>query len=58
MRYAFFVGFAARYELVVAEFGVLTGPFAIADLTYSGEQDSEAMFSVRLASAGEISFNP
>lgn len=58
MRIAFFLGFAARYQLVVANFGVLTGPFAIADLSYSGEQDGEAMFSVRLASAGEISFDP
>ncbi|HEX5008316.1 MAG TPA: phage major tail protein, TP901-1 family [Hyphomonadaceae bacterium] len=57
MRMAFFLGFAARYELVVADFGVLTGAFAIADLTYGGDQDGEATFSVRLVSAGEISFN-
>jgi len=56
IRAAYFAGEAAQFQLVVADFGVLAGPFAVAELTYAGEQDGEAMFSIRLASAGAISF--
>jgi TP901-1 family phage major tail protein len=58
MRMAFFLGHAARFQLGIAEFGTLEGRFAIAELTYGGEHDDEATFSVRLASAGEIAFFP
>jgi TP901-1 family phage major tail protein len=56
MRAAYFGNRAATFELVVADFGVLRGPFVVAELSYSGEHDGEAEFSVRLASAGAISF--
>jgi TP901-1 family phage major tail protein len=56
LRAAFFAGETPRLRLEVAEFGTLEGPFAIAELTYGGEHDGEAEFSVRLASAGAISF--
>ena len=56
IRVAYFTGETARFQLVVADFGVLEGPFAVAELTYAGEHDGEAMFSIRLASAGVISF--
>lgn len=56
LRAAFFEGAAANMELEVAEFGVLGGPFVIADLTYAGAQDAEATFSVRLESAGVVTF--
>lgn len=56
LRGAFFAGEASMFQLVVAEFGVLTGRFVIAELTYAGEHDGEAMFSIRLASAASISF--
>lgn len=56
LRTAFFAGEAPRLQLEVADFGVLEGPFAIAELNYGGEHDGEATFSVRLASAGAISF--
>ncbi len=58
MRAAFFAGETPALRLEVADFGALTGPFAIAELAYSGEHDGEAMFSVRLASAGAVSFAP
>ena len=38
-------------------FGVLRGPFVIVELTYGGEYDGEATFSVRLASAGLVTFD-
>ena len=56
LRMAYFGGEAATFQLVVPGFGVLQGPFAVAELTYGGEHDGEAEFSVRLASAGAISF--
>jgi TP901-1 family phage major tail protein len=56
MRAAFLAGETPRLRLEVAEFGVISGPFAIAELAYSGEHDGEAMFSIRLASAGAVSF--
>jgi TP901-1 family phage major tail protein len=56
LRAAFFAGGAPRLRLEVAEFGALEGRFAITELTYGGEHHDEATFSVRLASAGAISF--
>lgn len=56
LRSSFFAGVAVNMELEVAEFGVLSGPFVIAELTYAGAQDREALFSVRLESAGVVSF--
>ena len=56
MRAAFFAGKAPVFRLEVAEFGALEGRFAIAELAYAGEHDGEAQFSIRLASAGAITF--
>jgi TP901-1 family phage major tail protein len=56
LRAVFFAGETPRLRLEVAAFGVISGPFAIAELAYSGEHDGEAMFSIRLASAGAIAF--
>jgi TP901-1 family phage major tail protein len=56
MRSAFFSGAAPRFQLDVYGFGLFEGPFAIAELNYGGEHDHPATFSMRLASAGAISF--
>lgn len=56
MREAWFGGETPVFRLVVADFGVLEGRFAIADLTYAGDHDGEMTFSIRLASAGVIEF--
>jgi TP901-1 family phage major tail protein len=45
-------------RLVIPGFGALQGPFAIAELTYGGEHDGEATFSIRLMSVGAIAFEP
>jgi len=58
MRAAYFAGEAPRFRLEVAEFGVLEGQFAIAELAYGGEHDGEAMVSIRLQSAGLVAFTP
>lgn len=56
IRAGFFEGEAPVFRLEVAEFGALEGRFAIAELAYTGEHDGEAQFSIRLASAGAITF--
>lgn len=57
MRAAYFAGDAAPFRLAIPDFGVLTGPFVITELTYGGEHDSEATFGIRLASAGVMIFD-
>jgi TP901-1 family phage major tail protein len=56
MRSAYFGGQAANFRLVVPDFGTLSGPFVVAELSYGGEHDGEATFAIRLASAGAVSF--
>lgn len=56
LRAAYFAGEAPVFQLAVASFGVLEGPFAIGELVYAGEHDAEALFSIRLVSAGAVSF--
>jgi TP901-1 family phage major tail protein len=57
MRAAYFAGDASNFELGIPGFGTLTGPFVIAELTYGGEHDGVAVFSIRLASAGLVTFD-
>lgn len=57
MRAAYFAGEASNFQLTIPDFGVLTGPFVIAELSYGGEHDHEATFSIRLASAGQVVFD-
>jgi TP901-1 family phage major tail protein len=57
MRAAYFAGDAATFRLAIPDFGVLTGPFAITELIYGGEHDGEATFSIRLISAGLVTFD-
>ncbi len=57
MRAAYFAGDVSNFELAIPGFGTLTGPFAITELTYGGEHDGEATFSIRLASAGLVTFD-
>lgn len=57
MRAAYFAGDASNFRLVIPDFGVLTGPFVITELTYGGEHDGEATFAIRLASAGLVMFD-
>lgn len=56
MRAAFFGNMIETWQLVVPDFGTLTGPFQITVLDWSGAHDGEAEFSVTLESAGAVSF--
>lgn len=56
IQQAFFTQAARSFELVVPDFGVLSGPFLVEALDYSGDHDGEAAFAITLASAGALSF--
>lgn len=56
MRAIFFAGTVADWQFVVADYGTLSGAFLITELTYGGDHDGEAVFSVTLESAGALTF--
>jgi TP901-1 family phage major tail protein len=53
---AFFAGTILNWQVVIPSFGVITGPFQITGLDYSGRHDGELTFDLSLASAGELAF--
>ena len=55
MRNVFLARETANWQLIVPDFAEFTGPFQISQLTYGGEFDGEAVFSITLESAGEVS---
>ncbi|MEL6197671.1 MAG: phage major tail protein, TP901-1 family [Pseudomonadota bacterium] len=56
LRQVFFDGRAPAFELVIPDFGTVTGPFQITGLEYAGNHDGEATFEIALASAGALAF--
>jgi TP901-1 family phage major tail protein len=42
--------------LAVPDFGVVSGPFQITSLEYTGAHDGEVTFEMALESAGPVSF--
>ena len=56
LRRVFFEGRAPAFQLVIPDFGTVTGPFQITSLEYAGNHDGEATFEVSLVSAGQIAF--
>jgi TP901-1 family phage major tail protein len=58
IRQVFFDQTAPRFCLVVPDFGRIEGPFLVTALEYSGRHDGEAAYSISLASAGRLAFEP
>lgn len=56
LRRVFFGGTNPGFEIVIPDLGVLSGPFQITSLEYSGHHDGEAAFEVALVSAGALTF--
>lgn len=52
----FFAQAAANFQLIIPDFGALSGPFLVEALDYSGDHDGEAAFAITLASAGALIF--
>lgn len=53
---AFFARETPRFQLELADFGTLTGPFAVTDLTIGGPQLEEASLALTFQSAGPVTF--
>ncbi|WP_370161605.1 phage major tail protein, TP901-1 family [Limimaricola soesokkakensis] len=55
-RAIFFAGETPDFQLVIPDFGTMTGPFQIASIDYAGNHDGEASFEIALVSAGPLAF--
>lgn len=44
------------YQFIIPDFGTVEGPFQVESLTYEGEHNGEATYSMSFASAGELTF--
>ena len=58
LRGAFFNQTTPNFQVVIPNFGTVTGPFQIASLQYEGPYDGEVKLSLSLASAGALTFTP
>ena len=56
IRSRFFAGEIATWQMAVPDFGIVSGPFQITSLEYSGVHDGEVTFEMALESAGAVSF--
>ena len=56
VRQAFFAGTILSWQVLIPDFGTVTGPFQITALEYSGEHNGELRFELALESAGLLSF--
>ena len=56
VRQTFFSGALASCQVVIPDFGTVTGPFQITALEIAAEHDREVTFDLTLESAGELAF--
>ena len=56
IRRVFFEGTVDEWQVILPDFGQLTGHFVIVDLSYAGTFDGEIVWHISLESAGEIVF--
>lgn len=56
IRAAFFNGDILNWQIIVPDFGTVSGFFQITALEYGGAHDGEVTFEIALESAGLISF--
>lgn len=56
LRRVFFDGELPDFQIVVPDFGTVTGPFQVTALEYAGDHDGEATFELSLVSAGALTF--
>ncbi|GAB5463618.1 phage major tail protein, TP901-1 family [Hoeflea alexandrii] len=55
-RSVFFAGEIRDWQVVIPDFGTVTGPFQITALEYAGRHDGEMTFEIALESAGALIF--
>ncbi len=56
VRSAFFAASILNWQVVVPDFGTLTGAFQVTALEYSGQYNGEVLFEIALESAGALTF--
>ncbi|MET0748998.1 MAG: phage major tail protein, TP901-1 family [Rhizobium sp.] len=56
IRTAFFNGTILAWQLVIPDFGTVSGPFQVTALDYGGAHNGEVTFDIALESAGAIAF--
>lgn len=56
VRSLFFAGTIMPWQVVIPDFGKVSGAFQIAALEYSGAHDGEVIFEIALESAGQLTF--
>jgi TP901-1 family phage major tail protein len=56
IRAAFFNQSLANWQIVIPDFGTVSGPFKLTALQYEGPYDGEVKISLSLASAGALTF--
>ena len=56
VRASFFAGSILNWQVIVPDFGTLSGAFQIVSLEYAGQHNGEITFDIALESAGEITF--
>ncbi|MEL6477581.1 MAG: phage major tail protein, TP901-1 family [Pseudomonadota bacterium] len=56
LRRVFFDQGLPAFEIVIPDFGTVSGPFQVTSLEYAGNHDGEATFEVAMVSAGALSF--
>lgn len=56
VRSVFFAGTISDWQIVIPDFGTVSGPFQVAALDYSGAHDGEVLFEIALESAGALTF--
>jgi TP901-1 family phage major tail protein len=56
LRQTFFDGAVKSYQLVIPDFGTVTGPFQITSFEFDGEHNGEVTYELALESAGALAF--
>ncbi len=57
-RQLFFDGIIRDWQIIVPDFGTISGAFQITALEFSGNHDNEVSFELGLESAGALVFTP
>ena len=55
-RAIFFAGAIRSWQLVIPDFGTVSGLFQLTELDYAGNHDGEVTYEISLESAGELAF--
>jgi TP901-1 family phage major tail protein len=56
VRSAFFNGSIFDWQIIIPDFGTVSGLFQVTSLEYSGQYSGEVQFDMALESAGEMTF--